>query len=217
MNWSTFEQQLAQKLQERVDEPVSESGPDTPDIELFNIATTITEMYHQVAISATEGTTITFKRSLTPIGIAALSASKIGIQTAIFASLKTMQLTNIKPNMALMSPIGAAVAAYWGTVAIPLSISPFPPPPQYAVLRAPVPGSLLFFPGNPISVTNGFKKAFTRNFNTKSQEQAYKDMASDIRNGLEQHMLTIAGAYIGLVPGIPPFPLPTPWVGLRPI
>lgn len=214
MNWATFEQQLAQKLQERAD--VSEE-PNSPDIELIKIATTITDLYHQVAISATEGTAITFKRSLTPIGTSLLSGAKIGIQTAIFASLKTMQLTNIKPNMALMSPIGAAVTAYWGSVAVPGSISPFPPPPQYAVLRAPLPGSLLFFPGNPISVTNGFKNAFTRNFNTNSQEQAYRDMASDIRKGLEQHMLTIAGAYIGLVPGTPPFPLPTPWTGLKPI
>jgi hypothetical protein len=214
MNWATFEQQLAQKLQERAD--VSEE-PRSPDIELIKIATTITELYHQVAISSVEGTVATFKRPLTPIGIGLLSGAKLGIQATIFSALKTMQLTNIKPNMALMSPIGAAVVAYWGSVAVPGSISPFPPPAQYAVLRAPLPGSLLFFPGNPISVTNGFKNAFTRNFNTKSQDQAYKDMASDIRKGLEQHMLTIAGAYIGLVPGTPPFPLPTPWTGMRPL
>ena len=214
MNWSTFEQQLAQKLQERAD--VSEE-PSSPDIELIKIATIITDLYHQVAISSVEGTLITFKRPLTPIGTGLLSGAKIGIQAAIFASLKTMQLTNIKPNMAIMSPIGAAVVAYWGAVAVPGSISPFPPPAQYVVLRAPLPGSLLFFPGNPISVTNGFKNAFTRNFNTNSQEQAYKDMASDIRKGLEQHMLSIAGAYIGLVPGTPPFPLPTPWIGMRPL
>lgn len=214
MNWDIFEQQLAQKLQERAD--VSEE-PGSPDVELIKIATTITDLYHQVAISSVEGTAITFKRPLTPVGTSLLTGAKIGIQSAIFAALKTMQLTNIKPNIALMAPIGAAVVTYWGTVALPGSISPFPTPPQYAALRAPLPGSLLFFPGNPISVTNGFKNAFTRNFNTNSQEQAYKDMASDIRKGLEQHMLTIAGAYIGLVPGTPPFPLPTPWTGMRPV
>ena len=99
-------------------------------LNLIKIATTITDLYHQVAISATEGTAITFKRSLTPIATdpvtGLLSGAKIGIQAAIFASLKTMQLTNIKPNMALMSPIGAAVTAYWGSVAVPGSISPFP-------------------------------------------------------------------------------------------
>jgi len=214
MNWATFEQQLAQKLQERAD--VSEE-PSSPDIELIKTATIITDLYHQVAIASVEGTLITFKRPLTPIGTGLLSGAKIGIQAAIFSALKTMQLTNIKPNMVLMSPIGAAVVAYWGAAAVPGSISPFPPPAQYAVLRAPLPGSLLFFPGNPISVTNGFKNAFTRNFNTNSQEQAYKDMASDIRKGLEQHMLSITGAYIGLVPGTPPFPLPTPWTGMRPL
>jgi len=215
MNWATFEQQLAQKLQERVSD-VSEE-PDFPDIELMYIAEDITDLYHQVAISSVEGTLITFKRPLTPIGTGLLTGAKGGIQAAIFASLKTMQLTNIKPNMAIMSPIGAAVVAYWGAAAVPGSISPFPAPTQYAVLSTPLPGSLLFFPGNPISVTNGFKNAFTRNFNTNSQEQAYKDMASDIRKGLEQHMLSIAGAYIGLVPGTPPFPLPTPWTGMRPL
>jgi len=214
MNWVTFEQQLAQKLQERAG--VSEE-PSSPDIELMDIAEDITDLYHQVAISSVEGTLITFKRPLTSIGTELLSGAKIGIQTAIFAALKTMQLTNIKPNMALMSPIGAAVVAYWGAAAVPGSISPSPAPTQYAVLNTPLPGSLLFFPGNPISVTNGFKNAFTRNFNTDSQEQAYKDMASDIRKGLEQHMLSIAGAYIGLVPGTPPFPLPTPWTGMRPL
>jgi hypothetical protein len=152
MNWATFEQQLAQKLQERAD--VSEE-PSSPDIELIKTATIITDLYHQVAIASVEGTLITFKRPLTPIGTGLLSGAKIGIQAAIFSALKTMQLTNIKPNMVLMSPIGAAVVAYWGAVAVPGSISPFPMPAQYA--------------------------------------------------------------YIGLVPGTPPFPLPTPWTGMRPL
>lgn len=214
MTWDQFEIELVQKLKDKVS---TAEEPGTPEIELIKIAEDITNLYHQVSISAMEGSIVTLKRPLAASGALLLSGAMAGIQAAIFASLLTMQKTNIKPNMALMSPIGAAVAAYWATTMVPLSFSPYPTPPLYVALSTPAPGVLVLFPGNPISVTNGFKKAFTRNYNTKSVDQAYADMAKDIRNGLEKHMQTISGIYVGLVPGIPPFPLPTPWTGLAPI
>lgn len=214
MNWDLFESELVNKLKAR-SEP-SENPPGTPEEELVNIAREITNLYHQVSISAMEGTTVTLKRPLAA-GVGLLEGAKPLIQAAIFTSLLTMQKTNIKPNMAIMSPIGAAVVAYWSTVMVPGSFNPFPAPPQYAVLSSPTPGVLVLFPGNPISVTNGFKNAFTSNLNIDTQDEAYQRMAQDIRNGLESHMNSISGIYVGLVPGTPPFPLPTPWTGLKPV
>jgi hypothetical protein len=213
MNWATFESELVNKLKARAES--SEDSPGTPEEEFVLIAREITDLYHQVSISVVEGTTATFKRPLTT-GVGFLEGAKPAIQAAIFSSLLTMQKTNIKPNMAIMSPIGAAVVAYWSTVMVPASFSSFPTPPQYAALSSPAPGVLVIFPGNPLPVTNGFKNAFTSNLNIDTQDEAYQRMAKDIRDGFESHMLSITGTYIGLVPGIPPFPLPTPWTGLTP-
>ena len=216
MTWDEFEEKVKEALVNRL--KPSDKEPEGPDVEFVQIAKEITNAYHNVVISSKE-TVVGVNRGFSTLGKTALTALKPGIQAAIFSSLKLMQASNIKPNTAILFPIGAAVISYWSGALVPLSISPLPMPvaPPYIT---PTPGSLLLFPGVPIPVVDGFKKAYSSNFNDSgdlTSEDAFALMAKDIRDGFEAHMNSVTGIYVGLIPAAPiPIPMVTPWSGMRP-
>ena len=217
MSWTKFENNLKQAFLDRAGigtDPDKRSEPSSPDIELLAIAAKIASEYHEMAKTSIHGTTT--KRPILPIKQAALKAASVGIQAAIFAALKTSQASNIKPNLALMMPIGAAVVAYWSVLLGPLSINPYPVPPAFTALQSPTPGPIVLFPGVPLPVANGFKKAFTGKDKFDTFEDAVDETVKDIRKGLEDHMNTVSGVYIGLIPGpLVPIPLVEPWKGMK--
>jgi hypothetical protein len=214
MSWNQFENNIKDAFLERIKSSEESKGPDA---ELVKIATTITNEYHNIVISTKE-TIAGSRRGFTPIGIAALNGLKIGIQSAIFASLKTMQASNVKPNSAILSPIGAAVVAYWSGALVPGSINPIPMPVVPAYIT-PTPGSLIIFPGNPTPIIKGFKKAYSSNFDDSgnlSIEDVVAKMAKDLRDGFEAHANSVSGIYVGLIPAVIPIPMVTPWKGMKP-
>ena len=210
MTWDIFEDELRIALDETFgtdEEPVVIPG------DFLDLSNLIADLYYQVSISAVEGTVTT--RALRPIATNMFLLLKPGLAAAIFMSLNSMYAANIRPSTVLMAPIGGATVALWATAMIPGSIYPLPPPPLYAALRIPLPGSLLLFPGIPTPVSNGFKNAFTNN--STSTNASHAIMAQEIRDGFEGHMDSLAGIYIGMVPvGGFPTPIPTPWIGLTP-
>jgi hypothetical protein len=216
MSWNTFENNVKDALLGRFNDNSEES--EGPNVELLRIAETITNEYHSVVIKSKESIA-GISRGFTPPGINLLEGAMLGIQGAIFAALKTMQLSNIKPNMAILSPIGSAVVAYWSAVMVPGAIAPTPMPvaPPYL---SPAPGSNITFPGNPAPVINGFKKALTLNYDDSGNitaEEGAANAAKDLREGFENHMKTVSGIYVGIVQvGLVPTPTPTPWLGMKP-
>lgn len=229
MSWGTFENNLKEAFLNRagfdkngnpIDPPAPTLNPDGSvnlDVELLKIAKIITDEYHTVVVGLKDNVAGT-RRGFSPTGRASLLASKLILQGAIFGALKLMHVSKIKPNMAVLFPIGSGVTAYWTSALTPGSISPLPMPlaPPYI---SPITGSTITFPGNPIPVVMGFKKAFS-NFDDSGNQtvvQTCEKMARDIRIGFEVHANTVFGIYFGIVNiGIVPTPVPTPWLGMRP-
>lgn len=219
MNWTTFETNIKDAFLERAGvgiDPAEMPEPISPDVDLLVIAGKIANEYHKVAKASVQGTST--KRTILPTRNAALLAASLGIQAAIFGALKVSQESGVKPNMALMMPIGAAVVAYWSVLLGPLSISPYPVPPAFTALQSPTPGPIVLFPGLPLPVAKGFKNAFSGKDNINTMEEAVEEIARDIRQGFENHMKTVSGIYVGLIPG-PAFPIPLvePWKGMKAI
>lgn len=213
MSWNQFENNIKKAFTDRFNTSEESAGPD---VELIKIATTITNEYHSAVISAKENIG-GVSRGFSPTGKLALEGLKLGIQAAIFTSLKTMQLSKVKPNNAILAPIGAAVVAYWSGVMVPMSINTMPMPltPLYVT---PSPGSLIVFPGNPAPIVRGFKKAYSSNYDTSgnlSIDDAFAKMANELRKGFEAHMNSVSGIYVGFT-AVSPAPIPTPWVGMKP-
>jgi len=203
MNWVDFENDLYEALKAKV---TSTEEPAASRItELTTLAEEITELYHNTAISAVESG----QRSI--LNKAALEPGKAAIQSAIVGSLSLMYNLNLKASIATLMPIGLATVAYWTPAISPGIINPAPPPPPLV----PSPGSTLVFPGNPVLVAQGFKKAYTSYENETDFNVSLRKSAGDIRTGFENHMNSLAGLYTGTSPV--PAPVVIPWNGLKPV
>lgn len=211
MTWDIFEDELKKALDETFG---TDEEPSSIPADFLDLSNLIADLYYQVSISAVQGAIV--PRALSPIATNMFLLLKPGLAGAIFMSLNTMFAANIRPSSVLMTPIGGATVAFWAAAMVPGSIYPLPPPPPYAVLNIPLPGSLLLFPGTPTPVINGFQQAFTNN--STSTDASHAIMAREIRNGFEGHMDSLAGIYIGMIPvGLIPTPIPTPWIGMEPV
>jgi len=182
------------------------------DSEMKKTANKIAEEYH-LAISTARQEHLGTIRPINPaVYNAAMETAKQGIATAILGVLKTMHSTGIKPSIPLMLPIGAAVVLYWSTTLTPGSFLPIPTIPP---ITTPAPGTLVLFPGNPVPVARGFKNAFSKYDNEQDFNTALSKMLNDLVEGFQNHLETISGIYVGLVPA-PPVLIPTviPWKGI---
>lgn len=181
------------------------------DKELRKLARKITDEYH-LAI----GTSIQQVRPINPaIYNNAMNPAKEAIFLAILGVLKVMHSDKgPKPSIPLMLPIGAAVVAYWTAAMVPGAFSPLPMPlaPPYTT---PTPGVLVLFPGNPKPIAKGFKDAFSKYDNERDFNIATSKMLDDIIKGFKDHLASISGIYVGLVPAGPVFiPTPISWKGI---
>jgi hypothetical protein len=186
------------------------------DKELRKLARKIADEYHLTVGTAYQEKGGTFRPINPAIYNGPMKTAKEGIFLAILAVLKVMHSDKgPKPSTVLMLPIGAAVIAYWSTALVPGSFLPVPMPltPPYS---APSPGSILLFPGNPRPIAKGFKDAFSKYDNERDFNTALSKMLDDIIKGFEDHLASVSGIYIGLVPA-PPVVIPTviPWKGVK--
>jgi len=185
------------------------------DAELTKIARKITDEYHLAMASAIQESGGTFRPINPAIYNAGMNSAKELIFAAILAVLITMHKKGAKPSTVLMLPIGAAVIAYWTVALSPGSFLPVPMPfaPPYT---APSPGTLVLFPGNPRPIVKGFKDAFSKYDNERDFNVALSNMLDDIIKGFKDHLATVSGIYVGLVPaGLVLVPTPTTWKGVK--
>lgn len=186
------------------------------DKELRKLARAITDEYHLAVGTAYQQKGGTSRPINPAIYNGPMKAAKEGIFLAILAVLKVMHSDKgPKPSTVLMLPIGAAVIAYWSTALVPGSFLPAPMPvtPPYT---APSPGSIVLFPGNPRPIAKGFKDAFSKYDNERDFNTALSKMLDDIIKGFEDHLASVSGIYVGLVPAGPAIiPTVTPWKGVK--
>jgi hypothetical protein len=185
------------------------------DAELTKIARKIADEYHLTTITARQQSGGTFRSINVAVHSSTMEAAKEGIFLAILAVLKAMHKDGIKPSISLMLPIGLAVVSYWSTTLTPGSFLPTPPPLSPPVI-APVPGVLVNFPGNPRPIAKGFKDAFSKYDGEQDFDAALSKMLDDMINGFQNHLDTISGIYVGLVPaGLITIPVSSPWKGIK--
>lgn len=185
------------------------------DAELTKIARKITEEYHLAIATALQQSGATARPINPALYNSGMNSAKELIFAAILAALMAMHKKGAKPSNVLMLPIGAAVIAYWSVALTPGSFLPVPMPttPLYT---APSPGTLVLFPGNPRPIVKGFKNAFSKYDNERDFNTALSNMLDDMIKGFEDHLATISGIYIGLVPaGLVLIPTPVPWKGIK--
>jgi hypothetical protein len=185
------------------------------DKELRKLARKITDEYH-LAIAASIQQVGGTARPINPaIYNSAMNTAKEAIFLAILGVLKVMHSDKgPKPSVPLMLPIGAAVVAYWAAAMSPGAFLPVPMP-LTPIYTAPAPGVLVLFPGNPRPIAKGFKDAFSKYDNERDFNEALSKMLDDIIKGFEDHLASVSGIYVGLVPvGITVVPIVTPWKGI---
>ena len=186
------------------------------DKELRKLARKITDEYHLTISTAIQQSGGTIRPINPAIHNSALNTAKEAIFLAILGVLKVMHAERgPKPSIPLMLPIGAAVVAYWAAAMTPGTFLPVPMPltPLYT---SPAPGTLVLFPGNPKPVAKGFKDAFSKYDNERDFNTALSKMLDDIIKGFEDHLASVSGIYVGLVPvGITVVPIVTPWKGVK--
>lgn len=186
------------------------------DKELKKLARAITDEYHLAVGTAHQQSGGTSRLINPAIYNGPMNVAKEGIFLAVLASLKAMHSEKgPKPSIALMLPIGTAIVAYWSAALVPGSFLPIPMPltPPYT---SPAPGSIMLFPGNPRPIAKGFKDAFSKYDNERDFNIALSKMLDDIIKGFEDHLDSISGIYVGLVP-VPPVVIPTAlqWKGVK--
>jgi hypothetical protein len=186
------------------------------DKELRKLARTITDEYHLAIGTAYQQKGGTSRLINPAIYNGPMNTAKEGIFLAILAVLKAMHSDKgPKPSTVLMLPIGAAVIAYWSMALVPSSFLPVPMPltPPFTT---PAPGSILLFPGNPRPIAKGFKDAFSKYDNERDFDEALSKMLDDIIKGFEDHLASVSGIYVGLVPAPPVIiPMVMPWKGVK--
>lgn len=203
MSWELFKKDLKDAL---VENATKDKEPLPQAQEFQELAKTITDLYHNTAIASTTGLlhTVLFPALLTP--------GKAALQSAIAASLTLMFNANLNASTVTLMPIGLATVAYWSPAIAPVVLNFLPPYPITAVRG---PGTFIIFPGNPMLVTNGFKKAYTSYKNSTDFMDSLDKVAQDITDGFKAHMASIAGIHISIPPP-PAVPVPIPWFGMKP-
>lgn len=185
-----------------------DGGEEGQAKELAEIAMKFADEYHLAILSAKQGP----RPIVSAFHSSTLEPLKGAIFTAIWLALRRMQGKGDKPSTILMVPIGAAVVAYWAATMVPGSIAAVPLPPGYT---SPSPGVQVLFPGNPRPIVKGFKDAFSKYDNEEDFNTAVSKMLDDIIKGFKDHLASVSGIYIGLVPAGPGvLPLVTPWKGI---
>lgn len=192
-----------------------DGGESGVDFEMRKLARKITDEYHKSIATAYQQVGGTARPINPALYNGAMNAAKEGIFLAIFNVLKIMHSTGAKPSIAMMLPIGVAVVAYWTVALTPGSFLPVPMP-LTPVYTSPAPGTLVIFPGNPRPIAKGFKDAFSKHDNEREFNTALVKMLNDLVEGFENHLASISGVYVGLVP-VPPvvIPMVTPWKGIK--
>lgn len=191
-------------------------GEEGIESELKKLAKAIADEYHLAIGTAYQQKGGTSRLINPAVYNGPMLSAKQGIESAILGVLKAMHSEKgPKPSIVLMLPIAASIIAYWSTALSPGSFLPVPMPltPLYT---SPSPGTIVLFPGNPRPIAKGFKDAFSRHDNERDFNTALSKMLDDIIKGFEDHLASISGIYIGMVPAPPTIvPVVLPWKGVK--